>query len=277
MMQHRDSLETISYDVPSTARIYDALLGGYRSFECDRQVVNSLLQHYPDLPLIAQVTRSFLRRALLYLLDQGIDQFLDIGSGLPTQGNVHEIVQAINPRARVVYVDADPVAVAYGQALLAETPNAVAIHCDLRQPACILDNGEVRRLVDFERPLALSLVGVLHYVIDDTEAFAAVSALLEAAAPSSYLVVLHTALECITEQGEARRGLFGPIARTRHRSCADVADFFQGLTLVEPGVVYTPLWRQAGPDELMIDVPTKAFSWAGVGCKKVGGSGYGRS
>ncbi len=157
----------VSTDIPSVARMYDYFLGGYHNFAADRQAAERVLAQFPDTRFIAQANRAFLRRAVTFLGEQGIAQFLDIGSGILTVGNVHEIVQAGNPNARVVYVDSDPVAVIHSETILADNPNAAAVRADARQPEAILAHPEVRRLLDPARPLAVLLVALLHFVTDD--------------------------------------------------------------------------------------------------------------
>ncbi|MEJ2211651.1 MAG: SAM-dependent methyltransferase [Anaerolineae bacterium] len=192
MTQERWIPPEIPLDKPNPARIYDYLLGGYHNFEQDRAVAEQMVQIYPDLFLTAQVNRSFLRRAVTFLLAQGIDQFLDIGSGIPTMGNVHEVAQAANPEAHVVYVDVEPVAVAHGRTMLAGNERAAAIRADVREPEAILAHPEVKRLLDFERPVGLLMVALLHYVIDDAVAYRAVERLRRAMAPGSYMALAHT-------------------------------------------------------------------------------------
>ncbi len=262
--------DSVQLDRPSVARIYDCLLGGHHNFEADRTVVEKLLEHLPDLRLTAQANRGFLRRAVGFLLGEGIDQFLDIGSGIPTAGNVHALAQAINPAARVVYVDIDPTAVAHSQALLADNPRAIAIQADARHAEEILDHPDVKRTLDFGRPLGLLLVAVLHYVMEDQEAYSAVKTLRDALAPGSYLVVAHTALEAharIPERAELIK-TFQRAQPTRARYRAAIQQFFGGFTLVEPGIVFAPTWRPEGPDDPLLDRPEAAQTLVGIGRKR---------
>jgi hypothetical protein len=262
--------DCVLLDRPSIARIYDHLLGGHHNFEADRTVVEKLLEHLPDLRLTAQANRGFLRRAVGFLLDEGIDQFLDIGSGIPTEGNVHELAQAANPAARVVYVDIDPTAVAHGQALLADNRHAIALQADARHAEEILDHPDVRRMLDFDRPLGLLLVAVLHYVLEDQEAYSAVKTLRDALAPGSCLVIAHTALETYAEIPE-RAEMSQTIRRaqpSRSRDRAGIQQFFGGFTLVEPGIVFAPTWRPAGPDDPLLDRPEAAHTLVGIGRKR---------
>ncbi len=174
---------------PNVARIYDAALGGHANFVADRAALDALLAAYPDTRRAAQANRAFLRRAVAFLAAQGINRFLDIGSGLPTVGNVHEVAQRINPRARVVCVDNDPVAVRYSRELLEEegVSGVAAIEADLRDPAAILSRPEVRRLLAARRPLALLLLAVLPVIPDDDEARRVVRQLMAVLPSGSYL------------------------------------------------------------------------------------------
>jgi hypothetical protein len=255
----------VSLERPSTARIYDFWLGGYHNFEADRKIGQAMADVYPDIRLTAQVNRAFLRRAVRFLVEQGIEQILDLGSGIPTVGNVHQVAQAINPNVRVAYVDIDPVAVAHSRAMLADNPLAVAILADVREPEVVLDNAEVRALLDWKEPLAVLMVAVLHYVHDDEEARRAVKVLREASAAGSYLVIAHVT-EGYEAPGQVKlRQLFGQASKAVRRSRAKVEGFFEGYEIVDPGLVYAPLWRPDGPDDTFLDEPERAFALAGVG------------
>jgi SAM-dependent methyltransferase len=257
-------------DKPNTARIYDYFLGGYHNFAQDRAVAEQLLHLYPDLFLTGQANRAFLRRTVTYLLARGIDQFLDVGSGIPTMGNVHEVAQAVNPEARVVYVDIDPVAVAHAQTMLSGNERASAIRADLRQPEAILAHSEVQRLLDLERPLGLVLVAVLHYVVDDDVAVGAVGRLQHALAVGSCMVLAHpTFVEFVGKPAspEAGRAIMRQVSETARRTKDQIVGFFGDWDVVEPKLVLTPLWRPEGPDDPLLDEPERAFTLGGVACK----------
>lgn len=263
----------IPLDKPNAARIYDYFLGGYHNFAQDRAVAEKLLVMFPDLFVSAQANRGFLRRAVTYLVAQGIDQFLDIGSGIPTMGNVHEVAQARNPEACVVYVDVEPVAVAHCRTMLEGNDRAVAISADVREPEAILAHTGLRRLLDVRQPLGLLLVSMLHYVIDDDVALDSVDRLRQAAAPGSYIVVAHPTFvkledETVTQQDgvDVFRSAGDTVLRTREL----VLRFFGDWVLVEPGLVLSPLWRPEGPDDPMLDTPERAFTLAGVAYKPEG-------
>ena len=250
---------------PSTARIYDYWLGGYHNFEADRKIGQAMADVYPDIRLTAQVNRAFLRRAVSFLVGQGIEQILDLGSGIPTVGNVHQVAQAINPEVRVVYVDIDPVAVAHSTAMLEDNPLAMAVRADVREPEVVLDNAKVRELLDLDKPLAILMVAVLHYVQDYEEARRAVHVLRESSAEGSYLTIAHV-VEGFEAPGQVKlRELFGQASRPVRRSRAKIEGLFEGYELVEPGLVYAPLWRPEGPDDTFLNEPERAFTLAGVG------------
>ncbi len=255
-------------DKPSAARMYDYYLGGFHNFEIDRQAAEQAIARWPDLPLIMQANRAFLRRAVNFVSGQGIDQFLDIGSGIPTVGNVHEVAQRANPSARVVYVDIDPIAVAHSQEILRGNPNATIIQGDVRRPSEILEHPDVQRLLDLDRPLALFLVALLHFIPDDDVAERAVGALRAALPPGSYLVISHASYEGMPELSREHEELYQRTSTPmRMRSREEIARFFEGLELVEPGLVFIPLWRPESPDDLFLDQPERCTGFAGVARK----------
>lgn len=256
-------------DVPSAARIYDYFLGGSHNFPADRDAARRLLAANPDTPLLAQVNRSFLRRVVRFLGTQGIDQFLDIGSGIPTVGNVHEIARRNSPAARVAYVDIDPVAVQHSLAILRDVPAATAIRADAREPHGILTHPEVSRLLDFDRPIALLLLAVLHFIPADDEAYSAVNFLREALPPGSYIAIAHPTYEGMSRASvERMEQVLKAVANpSRSRWRAEVLPFFEGLDLVEPGLVYAPLWRPERPNDLLCDAPERSSILAGVARK----------
>ena len=260
----------IPLDRPNAARIYDYFLGGYHNFAQDRAVAEKLLVMFPDLFVSAQANRGFLRRAVTYLVAQGIDQFLDIGSGIPTMGNVHEVAQARNSEARVVYVDVEPVAAAHCRTMLEGNERAVAIQADVQEPEALLAHSELRRLLDLRRPLGLLLVSMLHYVVDDDIALRSVDWLRQAAAPGSYIVVAHPTfvkLEAGTSSQQEGIDAYRSAGDTVLRNRELILSFFGDWTLVEPGLVLSPLWRPEGPDDPMLDTPERAFTLAGIAYK----------
>jgi len=261
--------DDVPLDRPNAARIYDYMLGGFHNFEPDRTAAEKVLEIYPDSRPVTHAARAFLRRVVRYLSDQGIDQFLDIGSGIPTVGNVHEMAQMANPDARVVYVDIDPVAVAHSKAILKDSPRAIAIRADAGQPERILDHPAVKDTLDFRRPIGVLFLAVLHFLADDEKAFHAVHTVRDAVTAGSYIAISHGTLDDappnVVEQITALYS--GSVTSNRVRSRAEVLRFFEGLELVEPGLVHYPQWRPEEPDDLFIDCPERVLAWGGVGRK----------
>ncbi|MFZ3474168.1 SAM-dependent methyltransferase [Streptomyces sp. 4.24] len=265
----------IDISVPSVSRIYDYYLGGSHNFEVDRQAARRAMEFMPGLPKIMQANRAFMRRAVRYAVGAGVTQFLDIGSGIPTFGNVHEIAQAATPEARVVYVDHDPVAVAHSQAVLGNTERTGVVAADLRKPQEILTAPEVGRVLDLSRPVALMLVAVLHFLEEADDPYAAVAELREALAPGSLLIVTHASYQGIPLSEEVASGTVGVYRDIRNplvmRDAEQIGRFFEGFDLLEPGLVAMPNWRPDGPDGPEGDTTDEdpyAFSgFAGVGRK----------
>ncbi len=257
----------IDMSVPSVSRIHDYYLGGSHNFEVDREAARKAMEFMPGLPKIMQANRAFLRRAVRYAVeDEGITQFLDIGSGILSFGNVHEVVQSAHPGAHVVYVDNDPVAVAHSQTVLKGNEDAEVFAADLRKPQEILTSPEVRRLIDLNRPVALLLVAILHFVEDEDDAYGAVAELRDALAPGSLLVITHASYEGIPFPPERAEGAVDVYKDIRNplimRSRDDIARFFEGYDMVEPGLVPPPNWR---PDTVPEEDPYSFSGFAGVG------------
>ncbi|MFF7765170.1 SAM-dependent methyltransferase [Streptomyces massasporeus] len=258
---------SIDISVPSVSRMYDYYLGGSHNFEVDREAARRAMEFMPGLPKVMQANRAFMRRAVRYAAGQGISQFLDIGSGIPTFGNVHEVAQAARPGARVMYVDHDPVAVAHSHAVLEGNDDAGVVAADLRKPQEILRSPEVERLIDLNQPVALLLVAILHFVEDEDDPYGAVAELREALAPGSLLVLTHASYEGIPLPPERAGGAVDVYEDIRNplimRSREEIARFFEGYDMVEPGLVAMPHWR---PDTAPEDEDPYAFSgFAGVG------------
>lgn len=260
----------VPLDRPSVARMYDYYLGGGNNFAIDRQAARRAIAIYPDFPLVMQANRAFLRRAVGFLVGQGIDQFLDIGSGIPTAGNVHQVAQQENPAARVVYVDVDPVAVAHSEALLRDNPLAIVVQADARRVDQVLALPEVRRLLNTGRPVAVLVVALLHFIPDDGEAHGLVRALRDAVPSGSYVAVTHATTEhapsLAREQLERLYATASSPLRFRPR--AKIASFFSGLELVAPGLVAGPRWRPECDEDLFLDQPERSIQHVGVGKKK---------
>lgn len=267
MSRSDESSDDLPLDRPSAARIYDYLLGGHHNIEADRLAAERLREINPDAPRAMWANRAFLRRAVTFLLEQGIDQFLDVGSGIPTVGNVHEVAQRTKPDAHVVYVDTDPVAVRQSLDILRDQPTVTAIRADARQPEIILAHPAVQRLLDFQRPTAVLLVALLHFVTDDEDAYRLVRVLRDALAAGSYLVISHGTHEGVPDDVVTRgERLYGRTTNPiKGRTRADIARFFDGLELVEPGLVYVPQWRPEGPLSPFSDDPARSSVLAAVG------------
>jgi hypothetical protein len=257
--------DEINTEVPSAARVYDYLLGGGHNFASDRAVGSKVLQVLSGGREIAQSNRAFLRRAVLHMIDQGITQFLDLGSGIPTVGNVHEIAQQTNPDTRVVYVDYDEVAVAHSQLLLEGNKNATVINADMCSPDAVLDNPELHRLIDFSKPVGLLMVAVLHFVSDSKDP-AGIVARYRDVLPSGSLVALsHLTADYKPEEMD---GVVEAMKHSRDpmyfRSHATFSAMFDHLSILEPGVVSAPLWRpelgavSEGPQDVYVGVGRKA-------------------
>ena len=250
----------------NVARVYDYWLGGTHNFLTDQDLARALLAVEPNFRAIARANRAFLGRAVRFLASQGIRQFLDIGSGIPTEGNVHEVAQRAAPGARVVYADIDPVAVAHSKAILAGNPGAAVIQADLREPGKILADPAVRRLIDFTQPAGLLLVAVLHVIGDDDDPWQAVARLREALAAGSYLVLCHATSESKPAVAQAIEKVYTRhvTASSRIRSRAEIFRFFDGFDLMDPGLVYMPQWRPDSPADVPAD-PSQLWALAGVG------------
>ena len=254
---------------PSAARMYDYFLGGHHNFAVDRIMAEQLTTLYPDLPLVTRANRAFVRRVVNFLSAQGIDQFLDIGSGVPTAGNVHEVAQSANPAARVVYVDIDPVAVAHSEMLLQGDPHTVVIQADARAISQIINHRDVRRTLDFNRPIAVLIVAMLHFVQEDATAETMVRELRAGIAPGSYLAISHGTNRGVPKEiAQQLLNLYaGSNNPARARSRAQIEALFEGLELIEPGLVFIPEWHPESTDDLFLDQPERSVILAGLGRK----------
>jgi hypothetical protein len=260
----------INASEPHSARIYDYFIGGKNHFAADRQTAAEVLRRSPAAHIAARENRSFLGRAVRYLTaEAGIRQFLDIGSGLPTTNNVHEVAQAIVPSARVVYADNDPLVLTHARALLTSTPagRTAYIHADLREPAAILSHPDTRAVLDFGQPIALMLVAILHFTPDEFKPAEIIATLVDALPAGSYLVATHLTTEhdpVATSAGEQTMRAAGMAMQKRDSGVfADLA--FSGLELVPPGVVLASEWRPEGPGPR--PQPSEVNCYAGVARK----------
>jgi SAM-dependent methyltransferase len=237
----------IDTSTANVARMYDYWLGGKDNFEADRVAAEKVLTQLPGQRRSALENRRFLRRAVRFLTaEAGIDQFLDIGVGLPTQGAVHEVAHEVNPRSRVAYVDYDPVVVAHGNALLATPDQSVVVQADIRRPGELLANPVIRGHLDFGRPVAVLLLAIVHFVTDEDDPAAITASLREALAPGSYLVLTTVCQELLPDKAAAARAkdvyqrAGQPITA---RSAEEIRGFFGDFELVEPGLVPKHAWR----------------------------------
>ena len=228
---------------PSPARAYDYLLGGHNNYEADRQAAEGVIAIWPGMREMGRGARGWAIRAVTYLAGQGVDQFLDVGSGLPTAENVHQVAQCINPESRIMYVDVDPIVHAHGRALLAANPLTRYLEADVRDPQVILP-AAAAELLDFGRPIALLMSAVLHFMEDDLAEL--VGRYRAALAPGSYVAAsLQTIVGAEPELVAAVRRVWG--GHWYPRQPDEIAAIFDGLELVEPGLVRIEQWRPDGP------------------------------
>jgi hypothetical protein len=254
--------------VANQARIYDYLLGGKDNYAADRAAVDAVLKVAPELGFTARANRAFLGRVVGYLAGQaGIRQFLDIGTGIPTAGNTHQVAQAIAPESRVVYVDYDPVVLAHARALLTshEAGATEYIDADLRDTDKIL--GPAARLLDFTKPVAVTMLMILHVIPDSDDPHALVARVLDAMPAGSYLALSHLGSELLA--GEKKEGFENVVSRSAQqqyigRTRAEMLRFFEGMDLVEPGLVRVEQWR---PDPDGGETGTSAL-WCALGRKR---------
>jgi hypothetical protein len=247
---------------PNPARVYDYLLGGANNFEVDRGLAKRLVELVPDVAFMVIENRSFLRRAVTFLAQAGIDQFLDLGSGIPTVGNTHEVAQQINPACKVLYVDQEAVAVAHSDLLLADNPQADILRADVRRPEEVLSDPKTKAILDFSRPVAILMFAVVHFMDANDKPADVISAYREATVPGSYLALSH-----ITAEG--RPDMIDAVAEYSTKATMEgnlrgkdeIQTFFDGYNLVDPGLVFTPQWR----GELDVCEPWRSAVYAGVG------------
>jgi SAM-dependent methyltransferase len=250
--------------VPNVARIYDYLLGGKDNYAADRDAAEELRTVLPDVEVACRQNRAFHRRAVTYLAGEaGIGQFVDIGSGLPTASNTHQIARAARPGARVVYVDNDPVVVGHGRALLERSPDVAVIDADLRDPGAIVTDRSLTKLVDFTQPVAFLLVAVLHFIPDEEDPCGIVEVLQSVMAPGSFLVISHVTQDDVSfEEYAAGVSVYekssAPVVPRRYN---EVLRFFVGTDLIDPGLVNISRWRTDGE-------PTRQLIYGGVACQR---------
>jgi hypothetical protein len=269
LVTDRDALPSgTDPDKASVARMYDALLGGEHNFAIDREAVAAVTAIDPQVRALARANRAFLGRAVRFLAATGVRQFIDLGSGIPTQGNVHEVAQAAAPEARVVYVDKDPVAVAHSTTLLADNPRADIVDADIRRPADVLSAPQVRKLIDFDQPVAVLMVAILHFVTPEENPAGIVAAFRDALPEGSWLALSHATNQDRPDTAAAVTQLYRSRATSpvTARSHDEIQGLFAGFDLTEPGLVHVPLWRPDEGEEVP-ENPSEYWVYAGVGRK----------
>jgi len=253
--------------IAHSARVHDYWLGGKDNFAADRAAGDAVIAAYPGIVESVRANRAFLARAVRFLATEaGIRQFLDIGTGIPASNNTHEVAQAAAPASRVVYVDYDPVVLTHARALLTSTPLGATdyIDADLRDPAKILQRAA--RTLDFSRPVAVMLIAVMHLIVDADDPYAIVATLMDAVPPGSYLALSQVAADIQAEQMAEAARRYNRLAHEtqRHRTRDEVARFFDGLELAQPGLVPVQQWRPGSAAE----ASARSAMWGGVGYKR---------
>jgi SAM-dependent methyltransferase len=232
---------------PSIARTYDYMIGGKDNFASDRVVGDKIKQQLPGAVAIAVDNRKVLVRAVRHLVEEaGVQQFIDVGSGLPTADNVHQVAQRHAPETRIVYVDNDPIVLAHGRALLDENDRTTVIQADIRKPSEILNNTVVQQLIDFDRPVGIILCAILHHLLDEEDPAGIVTTLLDGVPSGSHVFITHFRTEENPEARQIEEMLQHAFGRGRWRSQEEIESYFDGLDLVPPGIVPLAQWH---PDE----------------------------
>lgn len=247
MTDRRISAEEIDTSRPHPARMYDYYLGGKDNYEIDRLAAERIIRESPDILDSARANRDFLLRAVRTVVANGVRQIIDIGTGIPTSPNTHEVAREIAPDTRVVYIDNDPIVAAHADAQLTNAPGTDFAFADARKPAEILDHPVVHELVDFGRPVAVLLVAVLHFVADEEDPAGVVAVLTGPMAPGSHLVISHGTADFHGHQQVVDEVYRQSTARLSLRRHDEVLPFFDGFGLLDPGLVQVPLWRPDGP------------------------------
>lgn len=253
---------------PHISRVYDYLLGGKDNYAADRAVGDRIIASLPTVHLGVRAQRAVLGRVVRYLVaDVGIRQLIDIGSGLPTAENVHQIAQRLNRGTKVIYVDNDPIVMTHARALLADDLATIAVEGDLRRPADILDNADVRRHLDWDQPIGLLLCGILHHILDPEHPLEITSTLVDALPPGSYLFMHHLLESDDPAAVELQAVMQSSLGRVKFRTWEQVQRLFAGLDLVDPGLVLVPDWRPQPDTPRKEDHPVLRLACVGVGRK----------
>lgn len=255
-----ETVPEIDPQKPSAARIYDYFLGGTHNFDADRQAAEAAAAVMPDLPAAMRANRDFLQRAVKVVAAAGVDQYLDLGSGIPTEGNVHEIARRGHPHARVVYVDVEPVAVVHSRRLLADDPDAAVLLADLTDAGAVLGSPAVRDLLDLTKPVCALVVAVAHFLPDTERLGRALEMYREALAPGSYLVMSHASGEGDMQQAEQVRRVYNTTTSPLVlRDRDDFRSFFGGWPLIEPGLTVAARWRPDAAQAQVREVAGKSI------------------
>lgn len=256
----------IDTQVAHTARVYDYFLGGKDNFQCDREAAELILKSNPGMRETCREQRAFLRRAVRYLAGTGVRQFIDIGTGLPTQENTHEVAQKIAPETRVAYIDNDPIVLAHARALMADRHHGrtVFIPADVREPAALLRDPALVDLIDFDEPVAILFVGLLHFLTDEEDPAVIIKTLLDAAPAGSFLVISHGTADYAPDMGESVQAAYESSAMPcRVRTRDEVLALLGGVELIEPGLVLLADWRPDGE----VPADRQQITYAAVGRK----------
>jgi SAM-dependent methyltransferase len=261
MMEPSAQMRRVDPSVPNVARVWNYLIGGKDNFAADREAADRLVAAAPVMAVVAPASRAFLRRAVGYLVTEaGTTQFLDVGTGLPTENNTHEVAQCIRADCRIVYVDNDPVVLSHARALLNSAPEGLVsyIDADAREPEKVI--AEAARTLDFGEPVGVVLVDLLNFISDADEAAGIVSALMDAVAPGSHVVLMQPARDLDPELLVAQH-TWNQLApqRVTLRTRAEVASWFDALELIDPGLVTVPEWRPE-PDDPALDGPVPLYA-----------------
>jgi hypothetical protein len=262
-------VEQIDTSKPHPARMYDYYLGGRDNYEVDREAAERVIGLFPAIGPSARANRGFLQRATRFVTERGIRQIVDIGTGIPTSPNTHETAHAVSPGVRVAYVDNDPIVAAHAGARLTGAGNTGFFLGDAREPETVLDHPTIRELIDFDQPVALLLVAVLHFVTDKEDPARIVRVLGDALPAGSYLVLSHGTADFFPDGSQARAAKIyeGATATINLRPHAEILPLFDGFELLDPGLVQVPLWRPDAPLPEPDELRRIGTFYGGVGYK----------
>jgi hypothetical protein len=271
MVQQQDWIPPdIDISTPSSARTYDFLLGGGHNFAADRAAAEHAEKLMPGIRDVARLNRAFLGRVVRFMIAEGVRQFLDLGSGIPTVGNVHQIAEEVEPECRVVYVDRDPIAVAHSRLLLAGNEHAEIVHADFRDPEKIFTSPDVHRLLRLDEPIGMLMVALLHWIPDDADLPALLAEYRRHLSAGSYLAISHLTSDQQADRIDSAVGMFNQSKgrdQATTRTYTEVKAMFGDLELVEPGLVGCALWRPGGPGDMSDHPDSNAQIYGGVARK----------